>query len=58
LGSLPRRSFVARVTPATPLREALDTILTSHSRMAAVTDGDDDRLLGMITIDQLAEGLE
>jgi osmoprotectant transport system ATP-binding protein len=56
LGSLPRRPFVARVRPDTPLREALDTILTSHSRMAAVTD--DDRLLGMITIDQLAEGLE
>lgn len=48
--------FVATVTPDTPLREALDVIVTSHSRMAAVLDGG--RYLGMITVDQVAGGLE
>ncbi len=57
IGDLPVERFVARARPETPLREALDTILTSRSRIAAVID-DDDRFVGMITIDQLAEGLE
>ncbi len=57
LGDLPVDRFVARVTLQTPLREALDTILTSRSRIAAVVE-DDDEFFGMITIDQLAEGLE
>ncbi len=57
IGDLPLERFVARARPETPLREALDTILTSRSRIAAVID-DDDRFVGMISIDQLAEALE
>jgi osmoprotectant transport system ATP-binding protein len=56
VGSLAPERFVATVSPSTPLRQALDVIVTSHSRMAAVLDGD--RLLGMITIDQVAGGLD
>jgi CBS domain-containing protein len=56
IGELPRSEFVARVSSDTPLREALDVIVTSRSRIAAVVDGD--VFAGMITIDQLAEGLE
>ncbi len=57
LGALPIEPFVSRVAPQTPLREALDTILTSSSRIACIVD-DHDHFVGMITIDQLAEGLE
>jgi osmoprotectant transport system ATP-binding protein len=56
VGDLTIERFVATVTPATPLREALDVIVTSRSRMAAVLDGD--RYLGMVTIDQVAGGLD
>ena len=56
VGMLPIRPFIATVTPTTPLREALDVIVTSHSRMAAVLDGD--RYLGMVTIDEVAGGLD
>jgi osmoprotectant transport system ATP-binding protein len=56
VGALPMQPFVARVTPRTPLREALDVIVTSRSRMAAVVDGG--TYLGMITIDEVAGGLE
>jgi osmoprotectant transport system ATP-binding protein len=48
--------FVARVTPRTPLREALDVVVTSRSRIAAVVD--DGRYVGMISIDEVAGGLE
>lgn len=57
IGDLTLERFVARVTPATPLREALDVIVTSRSRVAAVVD-DDDRFHGMITIDEVAGGLD
>ena len=57
LGDVALERFVARVRPGTPLREALDVIVTSHSRIAAVVD-DDDRFQGMITIDEVAGGLE
>ena len=48
--------FVSRVSSTTPLREALDVIVNARSRMAVVVDGD--RYRGMITIDELAGGLE
>lgn len=56
LGDLALEPFVSLVRPQTPLREALDTIITSSSRLASVVD-DEGRFIGMITIDQLAEGL-
>lgn len=56
VGTLPIHRFIATVSPVTPLREALDVIVTSHSRMAAVLDGD--RYLGMVTIDEVAGGLD
>ncbi|HUF97258.1 MAG TPA: ABC transporter ATP-binding protein [Ilumatobacter sp.] len=47
------------VTPSTPLRQALDVIVTSRSRLAAVLGGNDgDTLLGFVTIDDVAGGLE
>ena len=56
VGGLATQRFVATVGPTTPLREALDVIVTSRSRMAAVLDGE--RYLGMVTIDQVAGGLD
>lgn len=56
VGPLTHRQFITTVSPNTPLREALDVIVTSHSRMAAVIDGE--RFVGMISIDQVAGGLE
>jgi osmoprotectant transport system ATP-binding protein len=59
LGSLrdaetePFRAWVRRETP---LREALDLIVDSRTRVAAVFD-DDDRYLGMLTIEQIADGM-
>ena len=60
VGELPLRPFGSRVSPTTPLREALDVIVNARSRMAAVIerDGERDRYLGMITIDEVAGGLE
>jgi osmoprotectant transport system ATP-binding protein len=57
IGALPAEPFVSRVAPTTPLREALDVIVNAHSRMAVVVDADE-RLVGMITIDEVAGGLE
>jgi osmoprotectant transport system ATP-binding protein len=50
----PKR-FAAWVTPSTPLREALDTIVDSHTRVAVVLDGE--RYVGMVTIDDIAEAM-
>ena len=60
VGKLPLRPFGSRVSPTTPLREALDVIVNAQSRLAVVIerDGDRDRYLGMITIDEVAGGLE
>ena len=55
VGDVELRPFVATVTPDTPLREALDVIVTSQSRMAAVIAGG--RYAGMLTVDQVAGGL-
>jgi CBS domain-containing protein len=48
--------FVSWVTPDTALREALDTIVTSRTRAAVVLEND--RYLGMVFIEQIAEGVE
>ena len=48
--------FVSWVTPTTALREALDTIVTTHTRAAVVLE--EDRYLGMVFIEQIAEGVE
>ena len=48
--------FVARVASSTPLREALDVVVTSRSRLAAVVD--DGRLVGFISVDEVAGGLD
>jgi osmoprotectant transport system ATP-binding protein len=46
---------LAKVTADTPLREALDTILTSgHTRAVVCADG---QTIGFITIEQIAEAL-
>jgi osmoprotectant transport system ATP-binding protein len=48
--------FRAWVRPNTVLREALDLIVDSSTRVAAVFD-DDDNYLGMLTIEQIADGM-
>jgi osmoprotectant transport system ATP-binding protein len=48
--------FAAVVRPATTLKAALDTIVTSRTRVAVVVD-DDERYLGVLTVDDLAEGV-
>ena len=70
VGHLPLEEFVSQVSPTTPLREALDVIVNARSRMAVVVDragaaadgntviGTGGRYLGMITIDEVAGGLE
>jgi len=50
------RPFPTMVQPTTVLREALDVVVTSPMRAAAVID-DDGRYLGMLTIDQISDGL-
>src|ERR671920_1958907 len=56
VGDAPVERFVSWVTPATALREALDTIVTSRTRAAVVLE--DDRYVGMVFLDQIAEGVE
>ncbi|HEV3225499.1 MAG TPA: CBS domain-containing protein, partial [Acidimicrobiales bacterium] len=48
--------FRAWVRPGTALREALDLIVDSSTRVAAVFD-ERDRYLGMLTIEQIADGM-
>jgi CBS domain containing-hemolysin-like protein len=48
--------FRAVVTADTNLKAALDGIVSSHTRVAMVVDADD-RYLGMLTVDDLAEGI-
>jgi osmoprotectant transport system ATP-binding protein len=57
MGQADLRPFAARVTPDAALREALDVIVGAQTRVAVVED-DDERFLGMLTIDQIAGGLE
>jgi osmoprotectant transport system ATP-binding protein len=56
LGDAATERFRAWVSPETPLREALDLIVDSHTRVAVVLD--DDRYLGLLTIDEIAEAME
>ena len=59
VGSIRRDRFVSWVTRTTPLREALDVIVTSHSRLAAVVDtADSMRLVGFVSVDEVAGGLQ
>jgi osmoprotectant transport system ATP-binding protein len=57
VGDASPRRFAAWVHPDTGLREALDTIVLSATRVAVVL-GDDDRYLGMVTIDDIAKAME
>jgi osmoprotectant transport system ATP-binding protein len=56
LRTVPTEPFIAWVRPDTALRQALDLIVDSRTRVAAVFD-DHDRYLGMLTIEQIAEGM-
>jgi osmoprotectant transport system ATP-binding protein len=56
VGDAPTERFRAWVGPDNALREALDAIVDSRTRVAVVLDGE--RYLGMLTIDQIAEGME
>ncbi|MDP8959801.1 MAG: ABC transporter ATP-binding protein [Actinomycetota bacterium] len=53
LGELSTRPFRVRVDPSNSLREALDAVVNSRTRVAVVYDGD--RYLGMLTVDQISE---
>jgi osmoprotectant transport system ATP-binding protein len=55
LATAPRRPFRAVFTPGTTLKAALDGIVTSQTRVAVIED--DQRYLGMLTLDDLAEGV-
>jgi CBS domain len=57
LDSLEPRPFAAAVHPDTTLKAALDRIVTSRTRVAVVVDNDDDRYLGALMLDDLAEGI-
>ncbi|HEX6165857.1 MAG TPA: ABC transporter ATP-binding protein [Acidimicrobiales bacterium] len=62
VADLPARPFAAVVDPATTLKAALDVIVTSQTRVAVVVDdpapsGRPPRYLGMLTVDDLAEGI-
>jgi osmoprotectant transport system ATP-binding protein len=50
------KPFRAVVTADTNLKAALDGIVSSHTRVAMVVDADG-RYLGMLTVDDLAEGI-
>lgn len=52
----PAHPFDAALRPDTTLREALDVLINSRTRVAVLVD-DDHRYLGMLTVDQIAEGL-
>jgi osmoprotectant transport system ATP-binding protein len=57
VGEADLRPFAADVTSQATLREALDVIVGAQTRVAVVTD-EGDRYLGMLTIEQVAGGLE
>jgi osmoprotectant transport system ATP-binding protein len=56
LEGVPREPFRAAFSRDTTLKAALDGIVTSQTRVAVVVE-DDNRYLGMLTIDDLAEGI-
>ncbi len=57
LGQVELKPFAAAVNCDAALREALEVIVGGRTRVAVVTD-DDDHYLGMLTIEQVAGGLE
>jgi osmoprotectant transport system ATP-binding protein len=56
VGELTPKPFLSVVTADTTLKAALDGIVTSRTRVAMAVD-DDGRYLGMLTVDDLAEGV-
>jgi CBS domain-containing protein len=56
IGELTPKPFLSVVTAGTTLKAALDGIVTSRTRVAMAVD-DDGRYLGMLTVDDLAEGV-
>ena len=58
VGDAPCQPFRAYVHPGTSIREALDNIVNTRTRVAVVLAEDDGRYLGMLTVDELAEALE
>ena len=56
VGELPRERFLSWCTPATPVRQALDTLVTSRTNVAVVLD-DEERYLGMLDIDAISGGV-
>ena len=56
VGDAQPRTFRSQVSPTTSLREVLDGIVNSRTRVAVVVDGTD-RYFGMITVDHLSEGI-
>ena len=56
LAGLEPEPFAAAVGTDTTLKAALDAIVTSRTRVAVVVD-DDQRYLGVLTLDDLAEGV-
>ena len=53
VGGLTPKPIRTTLTPDSSLRDALDAIVSSHSRVAAVFE--DGRYLGILTLDQLSE---
>jgi osmoprotectant transport system ATP-binding protein len=56
VGDAPTQRFAAWVRPDTALREALDVIVDSRTRVAIVLDGDDN-YLGLLTVEEIADGM-
>ncbi|HEY8547210.1 MAG TPA: ABC transporter ATP-binding protein [Acidimicrobiales bacterium] len=56
MGGVEPKPFRAVFGAGTSLKAALDGIVTSQTRVAVVV-GDDDRYRGMLTVDDLAEGI-
>lgn len=57
VAGIPPRRFLTTATPDTTLREALDHLVTSQTRVAAVVD-QDGSFLGILGIEQLGDGLQ
>ena len=55
IASLQARPFMARLGYGDSLRDALDTVITSHTRVAPVFDGD--RFVGMLTAEAISREL-
>ncbi len=49
------RPFAVALSPRSSLRDALDSVVTSHSRVAVVLEGQ--RYLGMLDLEAIAEGI-